>query len=91
MHTFECPDLQDFQTRIVREPVSTYRADTVVHLPKLTSSDTAVNQLSQSPEESLIDPTEDRLSQSLDSSRTDSKDNSLYTSLTEAPMEMKPV
>ena len=89
MHTFQCPDLQDFQTRIVREPVSTYRADTVVHLPKLTPSDTAANQLLQSPEESLIDSTEDRLSQSLDSSRTDSEDNSLYTSLPEALMELE--
>ena len=69
VHTFECPDLQDIQARIVRETISTYRADTVVHLPKLTPIDTAAKQLSQSPEDSLIGPTEDRLSQSLDSSR----------------------
>ena len=62
MHTIKCPDLQDFQTRIVREPVSTHRADTVVQLPKLTPIDKAANQLSQAPEDSLIDPTEDRLS-----------------------------
>ena len=91
MHTFECPDLQDFQTRIVREPISTYTADTVIQFPKLTPTDTAATQLSQSPEDSLIDPTEDRLSQSLDSSRSDSEDNSLDTSLPEAPMEMEPV
>ena len=91
MHTFECPDLQDFQTRIIREPVSTYRADTVVHLPQLTPIDTAANQLSQSPEDSLIDPTEDRLSQSLDSFRTDSADDSLDNSLPEVPIEMEPV
>ena len=91
MHNFECPDLQDFQTRIVREPISTYTADTVIQFPKLTPIDTAATQLSQSPEDSLIDPTEDRLSQSLDSSRSDSEDNSLDTSLPEVPLEMEPV
>ena len=97
VHTFECPELQNFQMRIVREPISIYRADTVVQLPKLTPINTAANQLSQSPEHSLIDPTEDRLtgldplSQSLDSSQTDSEDNSLNISLPEIPMEIEPV
>ena len=91
MHNFGCPDLQEVQIRIIREPVSTYRADTVVQLPKLTPIDIAANQLSQSPKDSLIDLTEDRLLQSLDSSRTDSEDSSLGTSLSEVPMEMEPV
>ena len=69
-----------------------YRADA-----KLTPTDTAANQLSQSPENSLIDPTEDRLTdldpllQSLDSSQTDSEDNFLDISLPELPVEMEPV
>ena len=64
---------------------------------KLTPTDTAANQLSQSPENSLIDPTEDRLTdldpllQSLDSSQTDSEDNFLDISLPELPVEMEPV
>ena len=91
MHTFECLDPHDFQTRIVGETISTYTADTVVHLPQLTPIDLAVSQLSQSPEDLLIDPAEDRLLQSLDSSQTDSEDNSLDTSLPEVPMEMGPV
>ena len=97
MHNFECPNLQDLQTRIVKELVSTYRADTVVQLPKLTPIDTAANQLSQFPKDSLIDPTEDRLtdldplSQSLDSSQTHSEENSLDISLPELPVEMEPV
>ena len=63
----------------------------MVHLPQLTPIDTAANQLSQSPEDSFIDPIEDRLSQSLDSFRTDSADDSLDNSLPEVPIEMEPV
>ena len=91
MHTFERPNLPDFQTRITREPVSPYRADIVVHLPHFTSIDTAATQLTQSPEDSPIDPTEDHLSQSLDSPQTDSADDSLDTLLPDAPIEMEPV
>ena len=96
VHTFECSDIQEFPTRIVRKHLSRYRADIVVQLPKFTPFDTAANQLSQSPEDSLIDPTEDRLTdlnpllQSLDSSQRDSEDNSLDTSLPEIPIEMEP-
>ena len=74
-----------------------YRADTVVQLPKLTPIDTAVNQLTQSPDDWLIDPAEDcltdlsPLSQSLDNSQTYSEDSSLDTSLPEIPIEMEPV
>ena len=75
----------------------TYRADTVVQLPKLTPNGTVANQLSPSSEDSIIDPAEDHLTdlnsplQSLDSSQTDSDDNSLDTSLPEIPIEMEPV
>ena len=96
MHTFECPDLQDFPTRIIREPLSTYRADTVIQLPKLTPTDTATYQLLQSFEDLLINPTENRLTD-LDHS------HNLWKILTqiwkaifghplpEIPIEMEPV
>ena len=89
MHTFECPDIQDFQARITRDPISTYRADTVVHLPKFIPIDRAANQLSLSPKDWLIDPTEDRLWQSLKGFRTGSEDTSLDTSLPKISMEME--
>ena len=97
VHSFECPDLQDFHMGIVREPWSTHRGDTVVQLPKLTPFDTSVNQLPLSPEDSLVDPADNHLtdlnspSRSLDSSQTDSDGNSLDNSLPEIPIEMEPV
>ena len=74
-----------------------YRGDTVDQLPKLTLIDTVANQLSPSPEDSLIDPAEDHLTdlssplQSLDSSQTDSENKYLDTLLLEIPIEMEPV
>ena len=91
MHTFECPDLQDFQPRIVAQPGSPYKAATVIHLPQFPPIDLTANQSSQSPEDSLVDPTEDRLSQSLDSSQPDSEDDSLDNSLSDIPAEIEPV
>ena len=81
----------------IREPWSTRSRDTVIQLPKLTPFNTVVNRLPESPEDSLIDSSEDhltdrdQLSQSLDSSHTGSQDNSLDASLPEIPMEMGPV
>ena len=62
-----------------------------MHLPQFTPIDSAADQSSQSPEGSLVDPTENRLSQSLDGSRPDSEDDSLDTSLPDIPIEMEPV
>ena len=91
MHTFECPDQQDFQPRIVKQPGTPYKAATVIHLPQFAPIDPAADQSSQSPEHSLVDLTEDRLSQSLDSSWPDSEDDSLDTSLPDIPIVMEPV
>ena len=91
MYTFECPDLQDFQTRIPKPSGLPHKAATVIHLPQFAPINPAADQSSQFPEDPLVDLKEDRLSQPLDSSRPDSEDNSLDTSLSDIPVEMEPV
>ena len=97
MQSFECPDLPDFHPGIVTDPWSVQRGDTFIQLPQRIPSDTTTNRQPQSPADSLVDSAQDRLtdcnqlSQSFDNSRTDSSDNPLDISLTELPIEMKPV
>ena len=91
MQSFECPHLPDILPRIVTEPWSIQRGDTVVQLPQRTPFDTTVNRHPQFPTDSLVDSSQDRLTdsdqllQSLASSRTDSSDNSLDTLLPDLP------
>ena len=76
---------------------SIHRGGTVVQLAKVNPFKIAVNQLPQSPQDSLIDLAverlldRDQLSQFLDSSQTDSDDNSLDISLPEVPVDIEPV
>ena len=86
MKSFECSDLPDFHSGIVRKHWLVQRGDIVMQLPKLTSTDTVVNRLSPSSEDSLLDPTDNHLTD-----QTDSEDNYLDTSLPELPIEIVPV
>lgn len=78
---FECPGLLDFQIDNVRGPLPTQRGNTVINLPTHTPVVTATNnnQLSQSPEGSVLDSQEDnftnqnQLLQSLEAIRMDSE------------------
>ena len=92
---FKCPDFHDFQTGIVRGPLLTHRANTVINLRTHTPIVTVANdnQRSQSPEGCLVDSEEESFtsrnqpSQSLEDPQTDpEEDNSVNI-----PAEMEPV